>query len=83
MAQIVEKVTGDFLVVAEIAEIEILLAGAQRAGLRLEIAAGGESAALAGDDHYLDVAVMGDLVAQDIQLNPHADIDRVQKIGTV
>ena len=84
VAEVVEEQVGELLVGAEIPHVEIrVVAGAERPGLGLEIAAGREPPPLAGEHHHLDVAVVADLVAQYVELDPHPDVDRIQRLRPV
>jgi hypothetical protein len=84
VAEIVEEIMGEFLVGPEIPHVEIGIgAGAKRIGFGLEIAARREPPPRTGDDHYLDIGIVADLVAQDVELDPHADVDGVQRLGPV
>ena len=83
VAQIVEEIVRQLLVGAEVAEIVLVVERAERGGLGAQIAAGREAAALAGDDDDAEAVVAADLVEQEIELDPHADVDGVERLRTV
>ena len=83
VAQVVEEVVGEFLVRAEIAEVVLLVERAEGSRLRAKIAAGGEAAALAGDDDDTQPIVAADLVEQEVELDAHAHVDGVQRLRPV
>ena len=66
MAQVVEEKASNFLVGTKVSKIEIFFSGTQWTGLRFQVTAGREAPPFTCYDHDFDVAIMGDLVAEDV-----------------
>ncbi len=83
VAQVVEEVVGQFFVGTEVAEVVLLVERAERGGFGTQVAAGRKAAALAGDDDDAKPVVAADLVENQIELDAHAHVDRVERLRAV